>query len=296
MEENKSKTQKPMLHGLRCNARQHRIAARQFKEKREQLFLSNSDDCQLQILLTDQEKFNVRSRVSTDSTIAVEDHGLDIEDQFAAYEDTPLPSVWHTVRSAEELEAKHDLSRKIAVFSIPQPHSWSRLQIDYDTYQKLCSQLGIFSAFNDTILHMGWRKQEVEMATLPLKWRCLPGEASCQRDQSWECSYALRYVAKHDREPERPWSFRQFACYEKSFDQESVRIVLVTPPEEIQIDTQLTVEDGTLPFPSPVGVLHARYFQTMLTYWRPYVVWVAGEIATRVSRSSKPDHPRICIH
>ena len=150
--------------------------------------------------------------------------------------------------------------------------------------------LGVFPNFKDFVLLFGAKQEEYEMTPPALRFRPqAPAETSSEVGWTlnFECAYCLRYVDLNHRNPERPWSIRQMAVYQKyRHVKRSSTWILVSasPKTEICIDEYIK-SVANLQDVDPFE-LHVLVLEVAFSTWRPYVVYLAQRISQRIDQFS----------
>jgi hypothetical protein len=279
------------------NSTHHRIAALQFQTAKRSLFLRQGQLCRLQLLQRSLSQLPNRTapkrpRTYTESTLVESQQLLqddkrgegkasaedaDVEDQILT-----LPNIGNINQLDEALKTQQELR---ALF-IGQEHSYSRVSITQDMFESICNHFDVFDALKDTMMYMGFREQEAEIAPLRLRWQSLKKDNDDDDADAlgWECSYCLRYIEENHRPGERPWSLRQFAVYNKvERAAEEVTWIFVSLPNDLVGDFKDFANEPRVAASSASIVLHMWLTATAQVYWRPYIVYLTRKVDTHVS-------------
>jgi len=167
----------------------------------------------------------------------------------------------------------------VRILYIPQEHSWESLQITEEVFEAMCSSMNIFDAFRHTIMFMGEREREVEVAPPIMRWTSGDPSAGERSTPGWETSYVLRYVEENHRPDSQPWSLRQFAVYNKTHSGGiGASWVLISPSQDALADVNDFLEDkDTISARASIS-LHITLIDTATIYWRPYLVFLTTKI------------------
>ncbi|KAF2635941.1 hypothetical protein P280DRAFT_167845 [Massarina eburnea CBS 473.64] len=171
------------------------------------------------------------------------------------------------------------------VFYIRQRHSFSRLQITKDLFEKLLRSCHVFPRFNEYVIGLGSKNSDSEVTPPPLKYRPLR-ELQANNYQGYECSYLIRYVEYTNRPGGRcPYSLRQFAVYHRYKPRPSTGcstwiIVGSSGRTEKRLD-EFTHSIDDLMASNPFE-LHVIFLSTAIASWKPYI----GDLKKIVTRQS----------
>lgn len=166
---------------------------------------------------------------------------------------------------------------------IRQRHSYSRLSVTQELFETLTSCLGVFPKFRDFILLFRMKQEESEMSLPPLRFRPqiqLQEVADMGWNVEFECAYAFRYVDLNNRDTSRPWSIRKVAVYQNySRLQNSSTWILVSAPLKIETCIDRYVQSVSNFHEVDPFELHVLILESVLTNWRPYIMYLAQKIS-----------------
>ncbi|KAI0968146.1 hypothetical protein F4678DRAFT_443418 [Xylaria arbuscula] len=159
-----------------------------------------------------------------------------------------------------------------AFFIISQPHSWDRLLITRDTWDKLVAIYNIFPYFSETVLSFGLRTKN-DGST----WNNFHSRTSLGLSGNLETCYTVRLFEKNHRvgEMNDPWSLRQIGVYHRLHALTGTSVwVLIKPSPELKNRLPERLEAFSCNN-SLRSIRHALVHITILTFslhdWRDYI-------------------------
>ncbi|KAF8251002.1 hypothetical protein K440DRAFT_638836 [Wilcoxina mikolae CBS 423.85] len=101
----------------------------------------------------------------------------------------------------------------------------------------------------------------------------------------YEFCYCLRYVAKHDREQQNPWSLRQTAVYQRyDSTSQSSKWILIQPSESLRVELAEYLESEVIMTGSAIiadcnaHTVHVMIFSSTERGWREYMNYLQAEL------------------
>ena len=181
---------------------------------------------------------------------------------------------------------------------IRQRHSYSRLLVTRELFEKMMSVFHVLPRFREFVLLFGAKHGENETGPPPLRFRRLVaakdenyldfGIASApvvlsKTDECLDCAYGLRYVELKHRESETPWSVRQMAIYHKFRSKcKSSTWIMISASQKTELCLDRYVRSCTdLASLNPFEI-HLIILDTALANWRPYIVDLTERITEQV--------------
>ena len=185
---------------------------------------------------------------------------------------------------------------------IRQRHSYSRLLVTRELFEKMMSTFHVLPRFREFVLLFGAKHGENEIGPPQLRFRRLAAAANekqtdylgfgmasarialSKTDQYSDCAYGLRYVELKQRKSDDPWSVRQTAIYHKYRSKRKAStwiMISASPKTELCLDRYVrscTDLAGLNPFE-----IHLIVLDTALANWRPYIVDLTERITEQVS-------------
>ncbi|KAF1358404.1 hypothetical protein EJ07DRAFT_156999 [Lizonia empirigonia] len=184
------------------------------------------------------------------------------------------------------------------VFYLRQRHSYSRLQITKEDFERLLASCHVFPRFNEYVIGFGSKTSEVEVGPPPLKFRpiCtshdklyrgfgkfLLAQGGRLPLTAAECAYILRYIERTNRPGgKRPWSLRQFAVYHRFKSAPRSRcstwiLVGASARTEKRLDQYTRSVDDLIEI-NPIE-LHVIFLDTVIASWRPYLSYLTQMVS-----------------
>lgn len=278
-------------------AAQTRLAARDFETAKDDLFLKAGKPSCLGVLqaVGPRRYFHrsaEKSRSNTISTLVAGEEDIEVKTGKGL---TSVSNDWDEelrVQTPTDIEDVSQLRTRLTTYSnfsafqIRQPDSFSRFSLTQDMYDELCARFEIFGALGDTLMYMGLRERDVEVAPLRLRWQSLAEQVDAYDESGWECSYCFRYVEENHRGTERPWSLRQFAIYNKTELAAADRAswILVSVPDDVLADFKDVAARDHGPILDMSISAHASIIATAISYWRKYLVYLAERVDEHVGQ------------
>ncbi|KAH6639407.1 hypothetical protein C7974DRAFT_130747 [Boeremia exigua] len=182
-------------------------------------------------------------------------------------------------------ETKNDFR----VFYLRQRHSYSRLQITKDTFERLLYSCHVFPRFTEYVTGLCAKTSDAEVGPPPLKFRPLRS-TSGNLYRGFECCYILRYVEKTQRGGGRkPWSLRQFAVYNRYKPAQNSPcstwiLAGVSHCTETLLDGY-TQNVRNLAEANPLE-LHMILLDRCITNWRPYLAHLTSLVKEQSGKCS----------
>ncbi|XPT00658.1 hypothetical protein M3J09_009809 [Ascochyta lentis] len=200
-----------------------------------------------------------------------------------------LPKLAFIDITPAEIASFAELTRHdFRVFYLRQRHSYSRLQITKEDFERLLASCHVFPRFGEYVIGFGSKTSELEVGPPPLKFRPIcTSRGNIYR--GFECAYILRYVEMTNRPDGRnPWSLRQFAVYHRFKPVSQTRCstwILVGASERTvtRLDQYARSVDDLIDA-NPIE-LHAIFLDTVITSWRPYLSHLTQLVS---EQSNKP--------
>ncbi|KAH7092039.1 hypothetical protein FB567DRAFT_516346 [Paraphoma chrysanthemicola] len=189
--------------------------------------------------------------------------------------------------------------QKVELFIIQQKISWSRFEISKNGFQEILGQGRSYGPLIDLITSFGVKySSRADDFTV---FHCRGSDA--ERNESYELCYNIRYMYRHGRKDEYPWSVRHTAVYQqKSDDGFSSRWIFFQPPGTVQSSLARVFGDPNLNktnnlIAEPLFV-HLLLLVAVESSWRLFIAELEGEIEilsdkalySRVGRPSKTDY------
>lgn len=228
-------------------------------------------------------------RTDTDLTLVQTDDGLaDQKLQHRVFENRSVQSSPKVSRvtNLDEVQLLPYCHSTVEAFHIPQITSWSPLRITKKVFEALCSRLDVFMAFRDTIVCMGLREREMEVAPPRLKWQNLSSNTGHELYEGWELSYCLRYIEENHRGGDRPWSLRQFAVYNKVEPVSTFASwIFVSLPSDAHAKVEDFMSEAHASGLESSVILHLTLLEMAIAYWRPYLLYLTEQFHGHVWRS-----------
>ncbi|KZM23619.1 hypothetical protein ST47_g5218 [Ascochyta rabiei] len=201
-----------------------------------------------------------------------------------------LPKLAFTDIKPSEIESFVERTKlDFRVFYLRQRHSYSRLQITKEEFERLLASCHVFPRFSEYVIGFGIKTSELEVGPPPLKFRPICTSYGNQY-RGFECAYILRYVERTNRPGERkPWSLRQFAVYHRfkpSLQSRCSTWILVGASERTvtRLDQYARSVDDLIDA-NPIE-LHAIFLDTVITSWRPYLSYLTQLVSEQSSKAS----------
>lgn len=264
-----------------------------YKEVSKSLFLISGESqlqaihetCRNECRLGRNSRGYAAQQETLENSNALDDTFIDLIEEDSNTENRYDSHPNRLIGTVEQLDEVHDVQSRLRGYIIPQDGSRTRLEITRAVYEALCVREGIPTTFNDTIMYMGYRQNEVEIIPPSPKWQNLKAHESSEKSDGWQCSFMLRYVQPTKQSKSWPWSLRQFAIHSKcDTAANTCMYTLVAPPAEIIEDFKETLNDHNLDDAAATDIcLKIKILHTALASWRPYVVWIANQLSQIVS-------------
>lgn len=163
---------------------------------------------------------------------------------------------------------------QLSVIYVDQDQSFECVRMTRQCFEQLLISCDIFSALKDNILHIGYRKLELEIAP-----PCPRSRFIFQTGIGHEFVYGLRFIEWNNRLAGRPWSLRQCVVYNKIHNNGNrLQWLVFKPPQFLkdQVDASLS---------RPQHDIHTYTFETHVAFvtaaiamWRPYFIWITEKV------------------
>ncbi|KAK6523675.1 hypothetical protein TWF281_001650 [Arthrobotrys megalospora] len=194
-------------------------------------------------------------------------------------------------RSIESKESLHQLvvlveenqdKAKEVFYIIRQRNTLSRLKISEQGLQLIIDAHNLSTRFLRVVTSFGWRRHDEHRAWDGYYISPTGTKPSRNFNRVTELSYVVRYVERHDRSPQNPWSVRQIGvCQQNVVGTEDSVWVLLQPSQSVYNELKDTLErraqNGSTS-PEDSCSLHLDILESLASSWADYVEWSWGEV------------------
>ncbi|KAK6527506.1 hypothetical protein TWF694_004489 [Orbilia ellipsospora] len=163
-------------------------------------------------------------------------------------------------------------------YIVRQLNTLSRLLISQEGLQFIIDGHNISSRFLRIVTAFGARRHDENRAWD--SYRISPAPLATSSSFS-EISYVIRYVERHDRSPQNPWSVRQIGVYQQILGLGKSTWVLLQPPDNVYHRLKDSLENrATTSKNIPINscLLHLDILESVSSSWSDYIEYSWSEV------------------
>ncbi|EPS45939.1 hypothetical protein H072_99 [Dactylellina haptotyla CBS 200.50] len=176
--------------------------------------------------------------------------------------------------SLQQLITENTTKGKASIYIIRQLNTLSRLLISEQGLRFIIEGHKISSRFLKVVTAFGTRRHDENRA-----WDGY--QISHPGPEVTELSYVVRYVERHNRSPQNPWSVRQIGVYQqvRRYNEDETWIIL-QPSENVYLRVKNILENGspTRNTDEKSCFMHLEILELVAGGWGDYIEWAWAEV------------------